>query len=385
MKKYILRLVILLAFTGAFYIKILNQLVFALLALMCLGYLCKDGKVEKRNFVFLSLIFLLVVVGLYNTEGKLDNPNVPMYYAFWFIYSLTILNDIDGWKETIIENRVFVMFFTKLWCVAIGLCMFLPMCYTHKDGATGFVAFTGVEGASGGNRLCPVALLMLTMIYLCINIYEEKRMILFSIPCIYTFFMGGSRTYFAVGCAMAVLLLYDFFSKKRYFYMSIIPILMVGLTLVNKSAMGSRIAGNTWTKDSYGDYWYVLTSGRSVFWVKMLTAFSNQNLLHKLLGNGHNFTILTGGHWAHNDYIEILCTYGVVGLICYLKAVFNVFNRILHKANVTVIAWVISIFIWAFNAFFNMFYTYLCAELALPFMLLALRYKYINSEGETEE
>jgi O-antigen ligase len=117
----------------------------------------------------------------------------------------------------------------------------------------------------------------------------------------------------------------------------------------------------------------------------MLTAFSNQNLFHKLLGNGHNFTILTGGHWAHNDYIEILCTYGVVGLICYLKAVFNVFNRILHKANVTVIAWVISIFIWAFNAFFNMFYTYLCAELALPFMLLALRYKYINSEGETEE
>lgn len=32
MKKYILRLIILLAFTGAFYIKIVNQLVFALLA-----------------------------------------------------------------------------------------------------------------------------------------------------------------------------------------------------------------------------------------------------------------------------------------------------------------------------------------------------------------
>ena len=31
MKKYILRLIILLAFTGAFFIKIVNQLVFALL------------------------------------------------------------------------------------------------------------------------------------------------------------------------------------------------------------------------------------------------------------------------------------------------------------------------------------------------------------------
>lgn len=161
MKKYILRLIILLAFTGAFYIKIVNQLVFALLALMCLGYLCKNGKVEKRNFVFLSLIFLLVIVGLYNTEGRLDNPNVPMYYAFWFIYSLTILNDIDGWKETIIENRVFVMFFTKLWCIVIGICMFLPMCYRYNDGSRGFVGFTGVEVASGGNRLCPVALLSL--------------------------------------------------------------------------------------------------------------------------------------------------------------------------------------------------------------------------------
>ena len=71
MKKYILRLIILLAFTGAFYIKIVNQLVFALLALMCLGYLCRNGKVKKRNFVFLSFIFLLVVLGLYNTERPL--------------------------------------------------------------------------------------------------------------------------------------------------------------------------------------------------------------------------------------------------------------------------------------------------------------------------
>lgn len=376
MKKNILKLVILLAFTGAFYIKLVNQMVFALLAIMCLGYLCKDGKVGKRNFILLSSIFILVILGLYNTNGKLDNPNVPMYYVFWFIYSLTILNDIDGWKEVVIQNKKFVMFFTKLWCIAIGICMFLPMCYTYKDGARGFVAFTGVEVASGGNRLCPVALLMLTMIYLCINIYEEKKMIFFSIPCIYTFFMGGSRTYFAVGCALAILLLYDFFPKKRYFYMSIIPIILIGLSLVSMSTMGSRIEGNTWTKDSYGDFWYVLTSGRSVFWVKMLTAFSKQNLFHKLLGNGHNFTMQTGGHWAHNDYIEILCTYGIVGLMFYLKSVYNIFKKILYKTNATVIVWVISIFIWAFNAFFNMFYTYLCAELALPFMLLALRYKY---------
>ena len=270
---------------------------------MCLGYLCRNGKVKKRNFVFLSFIFLLVVLGLYNTEGKLDNPNGPMYYAFWFIYSLTILDDIDGWRETIIENRAFVMFFTKLWCIAIGICMFLPMCYRYNDGSRGFVGFTGVEVASGGNRLCPVALLMLTMIYLCVNIYKESGMMIFSIPCICTFFMGGSRTYFAVGCALAVLLLYDFFPKKRYFYMSIIPIAMIGMSLVSISTMGSRIEGNTWTEDSYGDFWYVLTSGRSVFWVKMLTAFSNQNLFHKLLGNGHNFTITAGGHWAHNYYI----------------------------------------------------------------------------------
>lgn len=97
MKKYILRLIILLAFTGAFYIKIVNQLVFALLALMCLGYLCKNGKVEKRNFVFLSLIFLLVIVGLYNTEGRLDNPNVPMYYL---PYTLNVLRMHSGFRDS---------------------------------------------------------------------------------------------------------------------------------------------------------------------------------------------------------------------------------------------------------------------------------------------
>lgn len=60
--------------------------------------------------------------------------------------------------------------------------------------------------------------------------------------------------------------------------MSIIPIAMIGMSLVSISTMGSRIEGNTWTKDSYGDFWYVLTSGRSVFWVKMLTAFQSESI-----------------------------------------------------------------------------------------------------------
>ena len=35
---------------------------------------------------------------------------------------------------------------------------------------------------------------------------------------------------------------------------------------------------------------------------------------------------------------------------------------------------IILVILWAFNAFFNMFYTYFCAVLSFPYFILLLKY-----------
>lgn len=377
-----LRMLLLLAYSGFFYVNFVNQAVFGAAAILCLasdigiGTDNRNWKIGKKEFLFLCMAVLCVGMAFLTTGGSLVNRNMPLYWLFWAIYVVYVTYDVEGFKEAIYADERFITAITKLWNIIVLVCIFIPQCYVYSGGSRGFVGFTGVDAASGGNRLCPIALLMMTMVYVCMVCYKNKRMFIYSIPCMYVFFMGGSRTYFAVGSALFVVLLYNFFEKKRYFYLTIIPVVLGGYALISVSTMGARIAGNTWTSSSYGDYWYVLTSGRSVFWNKMLTAYMEQDWFHKLFGNGFNFTMETGGHWGHNDFVEILCCYGIVGILMYLGSIRLLFKKVLGVIQMPWIIRILVIFIWLFNAFFNMFYTYLCAAVAFPFLLCGLESEY---------
>lgn len=58
MKKYILRLIILLAFTGAFYIKIVNQLVFGIACINVFRISLQEWKGKEEKFcLFIVYIF----------------------------------------------------------------------------------------------------------------------------------------------------------------------------------------------------------------------------------------------------------------------------------------------------------------------------------------
>lgn len=111
-----------------------------------------------------------------------------------------------------------------------------------------------------------------------------------------------------------IIVLYYYFDEKKKFYFSLFPIIMILALVVCASSVMNRFTsavdytGNTLSK--YYDFWGVVTSGRSVFWVDMMDAFWSTDLIHRLLGNGFHFVYTVRNFWAHNDFIQLLLTFG---------------------------------------------------------------------------
>ena len=120
-----------------------------------------------------------------------------------------------------------------------------------------------------------------------------------------------------------------------------------------------------------------MTSGRSVWWRIDIEHTLDEPFINQLFGSGFHFiryvnkTFYGQNIWAHNDYIMLFGTNGWVGLILYLYTYFRVSNFLIRENNNKVLKYGFHA-INILNATLNMLYTYFCATLAVPFMLIAM-------------
>lgn len=133
----------------------------------------------------------------------------------------------------------------------------------------------------------------------------------------YTVLMGSSRTYLVIGGCLFLIAWYWYGIKKTTFIATYVPIALLGAYFVTHSSMWDKIL-YTLDDSRYGDFWFRITSSRSVLWTEDLKAWKAGNLIQKVCGGGIEKTVYASGLWAHNDFIEILCSFGVGGLIQYL-------------------------------------------------------------------
>ena len=98
-----------------------------------------------------------------------------------------------------------------------------------------------------------------------------------------------------------------------------------------------------------------ISSGRSKFWKDYYIYIKNQQPFLIIYGNGLGSTleIMQGIGFnigAHNDFLQIMGEYGVVGLVSYLILLAYITCNILKKKNyeyglAIIIAWIISAFV----------------------------------------
>ena len=372
----LIKLILLFPITTLFqhHIGMLNKLTFFAVLIVLFAV----QGVRKRPLTYLMGISALWLISMAVTPlaALKTNLNMAFYYIFLVFYFVLVLSDPKRFWKTLLRHRRFIYYVVLVYTLVVTVSIFLPSSYNQSDaGGWGDEAyFTSISGSP--NRVGPASVFVVVLIAFLIQTGSHWLLALLSIPQLYVFLMGGSRTYFVVGACAFVVLYYVMVPRKQWFFLSLLPLGVIGIVLVLNSNMMDKFAA-TFQADqglSQEEFWRRLTNTRSVFWVEQLKMFFDTPWYKQLFGNGINFTTYNYGLWAHSDFIEILCSYGYVGLINYIALILYTLRYLMKTKKRHFFIKCVVFFIWFFNAFINFFYCYFCAMLCYPILLLVIRH-----------
>lgn len=352
-----------------------NQIVIAL------SFGCFLLAAIVTNYPMKYWLLLLVTGGLtiYDiaiTHGSFVNFNLVVYLLFWVLLFSMFSAKMDSLKNWVAEDLQWIKAISILWCLLVIVSIPFSNSYYIVEGQGRF--FCSFAGDSF--RLSPTALMVLVLITVCLRLdYRNKWMygVMSMVP-LFCAFMGYSRTYLGVILLMYILFIFEFMRSRTSFYVSIVVGGVVAAFIISVSSISSKI--NSTSHGGYLGFWDTLTSGRSSFWAHDIQQYSQFDIQNLLFGGGFNRIYEINRQigvniWAHNDFINLLITNGIVGLIIYLlPMIFMVHNSYVRRIRIPRYIYGILLIQWFINAFFNMEYTYVCAAIATTFAFLLLTF-----------
>ena len=358
---------------------IVNKVLYAFFIVSVLVGLI-NKPLRKIDALALVLLTVMFIYDLMITGNKMYNSNEVYYLVTWVVYLIYVRINYENFKREICNSLPFIKSTIILWNLLVGVSLLLPSCWA-RSGA--FYSFAG-----GQHRMDSAAVMVLAgtlILYRYLN-YRKSIIVFTIVPCIAVIF-SGARTYLlVVGIIMTVYYYYINIEHPYRFWLTIIPILIVAMVgIMSTSVMQERIATMETDAVYFSSKGYNaltgITSGRSMFWLIDLEKYWESPLVNQILGNGFNFVryvnkiYYKNAIWAHNDFINIICCNGVIGLCLYFFAYFKMVQcSISAKMSKKVRRFMLAAFhiCCMGNAMFNMLYSYFAAALAVPVLLFAM-------------
>ena len=344
--------------------------VFALFAM----YYLRLGATKVEAILILYTLSI-VLSNCIQYKMNFYNKNMLLYFPFLIVYFLFSTRNFDLLIDYVCKFRVYINRIVYSWCFVVAISFFIPSCYVYEGETRAFVSF-----ATTTFLLSPISVFIFVLLALQYVLYRKKiDLFLLAIPSL-AILMGSTRTYLVVLlCAWAVFL-YAVMKNKRMYNIVIVVFACIAIGIILMSPIMNKFEATLGRVDADGlDFWNAFTSGRSVFWAYDINAIFHNSFDKIMFGNGINYLFYLNepvfhiALWAHNDYIQILSDYGLVGLFIYLYLFWYLIKNVLHGVKKPVVLMGCLIMLWAFNAFFNMFYTYFCATLSFPFYVLLVK------------
>ncbi len=279
------------------------------------------------------------------------------------------------------NNRLmkFVIYFSM---IITAVTLFIPQCYANN---TGEIVYAGLSNGSHTLASCLCLINVVIMCYLKKQKFKPSQLILLGIS-VFAIFKSGSRVYL-----LALLILLILFYKDKIKKCSLKPIILLAMSfvIVNlflSSSMFTRFVSTTNNQYISENPIEAMTSGRVIWWKYDIEAFNEFNVINKLLGNGfdcvYNINESRYGMkiWAHNDFIQLLLSIGIFGLLIYIYIIIKCTITIKKESNVKYnsILWFIYVI---GSASFNGFYT----QQHYVFSAILLAYLMINNRKENSD
>lgn len=309
---------------------------------------CKKGRkilINKKSLIVLILIFLewflfvTTVPSMYNIEQLFM---FSLFIAVCFMFSNEdVQTDFCQWIN---KKDKFVLFVQVLYLVVLGFsCIF-------SDGVNrGQWGISSLKGPYEINHLLAYELLTFVLIDVII-MRKNKWAIVFLCINSSLIFLTAVRSVLLVWVIAA---LFYFYKKniKQKFLMIIVGILALGF-LISKTSLLDAVIKKTNTAINTS----TITSGRGAIYLNSIEAYINaEKPIYWLSGMGQeNLGLYNRNHkiWmnihAHNDFIDALAQFGVIG---FILCIISYISMIKAKKKIGLIL----VFVLAFS---NGFYMY---------------------------
>lgn len=341
-----------------------NRFLFTLLTCMLLlsfvlNSLRANTNKKIKAFVMVLFVVTLALYDYHITGESLINFNDVLYLPFWVLFLSYLTVKYDVYKKLLANKLKFIQISIVLGNLLMLLFIIMEKQYFYN----------------GRHRMASGAfLLMLESYYYIKKSHNNKYWICVLWPFV-AILNSTSRTYLIMAAIFLLIAYYKQLKNKQWFYLSIIPIMLIFLVIVMNSDMMQYFLPQ---QVGVFDFWGSFTSGRTVFWEKDVQAFLNANIVDRTFGQGYNLVYYVNKEsidayiYAHNDFLNILIANGILGLLIYLVALRDFVVQTVKKQKVKFVAVLLAIFIIAFNAFFNGEYNYPAATLSIMFLFLIL-------------
>ncbi len=310
------------------------------------------------------------------------SKNMVFYFPFLILYFLFFIKYQDDSIEFMENHRQYVDSVIGLWIITVLVSLPLSSSYVYEGETRGFVSFSGTTFL-----LCPIAIFVFALLTVQYNLWHKKRYVIAMFVPSLCIMLGTTRTYLGVlVCAWMLFLYTQIKNKKMYFaVVAFAAVILVGIVLL--SPIKQKFIATSSRTEIGIDPLAAFTSGRSTFWTYDILTMMKNNPIKIFLGNGVNYLFninyayFGNPLWAHNDFIQIFSDYGLLGLLIYLGMFRMLFRKTFVGIKISKMAVIMLVTIWAFNAFFNMFYTYFCATLSYPFYCMIIKIDAIKRGG----
>lgn len=360
------------------YFDAINRILFVFLFALLIVLLTK--RIKKKSLYMLLVMIANYLYALLMTAGRPDNLNDLFYFPFVIIFLLYMSDNAKAFEKIIKEHEGAIRFALRAWSILVIISFFLPSSYTTGwGGAKYFGSYCKTVF-----RLAPACILIMTLALCAMNFYGNRQYVFYTLVPMISIYMGGSRTYLLVGMVLFIVIWYYYVSSKKVFLFSVVPLTGVLILSISISAMADKISATRSSSSVLANILAAASNGRTIFWWAEIKAYFASGVLAKLFGHGYNYVYDVNQQavqtriWAHNDFLQILLSNGLIGLGLYLFSIREMLKS-LKLERIKGIKKLVPLagcfLVWFINAMFNMFFSYFCCVLALPFLVYAIQKK----------
>jgi len=356
--------------------KLIRNFLFCLFAI----YLSQDWLYTKGSFLSkVSIVLIIAVSGFYLIRTLLLNERKDLFYIAWTLFIL--LNTIgflfsfdlsEGPKRDMFKQILgcLLPFYPFYYFAAKGelkgkhLIMFflliLPIIIIkYYSKASSLLSESSSNNDDIVNNISYVFVRLIPFLFL----VEKKRILSGGLMALLILFIiqGAKRGAIISGSIGLIMFFYYQLKtierdKRIYGYLMTIIVFLAIAVFAYRMSIGNEFMINRMASIIQGN-----TSGRTEIYRSIFDSwYYNQNILNLLFGFGFAGSIeLSGGNFAHNDWLELLSNFGVIGIAGYLFLFYAAARIIMNKEMIFEKRYLFLVItsIWFFISLVSMWYT----------------------------